>query len=350
MNQREMIRAATQLQQYWQLSLKRQQEAVVPLASVIKTYLKRLRDSEHLLSLARSHNLVLIEPSLEEKVLFNARSLRITLQDHEDTHYPKRHQFLLKDFYQDLLQLQQEFPEVRINWDESLLIVQTETIILEDVELGPFTIRLNWKQWAEEGSLICLRVIAEEPNTAELNDEVTHPHVREGELCPGNALSALYKAFDEGRLAEAFLIVHSVLTNYNSKSAYVRLDEWQGLPCYDCGHVMNPDDRSTCEGCENDYCSGCISSCSSCADSFCLSCLGTCSACNESCCGSCSVISSISEQALCRSCRETCPGCQSTVGPGDLHADSGLCHDCHSDDPESLTEEIVHETVPTAAS
>ena len=64
MTKKEMIRVATQLQDYWTFGLQRQQDAVVPLASVIKTYLKRLRNSERKLGLARSKNLELVRPSL----------------------------------------------------------------------------------------------------------------------------------------------------------------------------------------------------------------------------------------------------------------------------------------------
>lgn len=345
-----MIRVATKLQKQWQLGLQRQQEEEEPLSSVLHPYWKRLRTAEHLLSLAQSHGLHLIESALEEKVQYHARSLRITMQDHEATHFPRRRQFPLRDFYHDLQQLEQEFADLRVDWDESLLIVETEPIVLEDVELGYFSIRLNWKQWSEERTMACLRIVAEEPNTAELNDEITHPHVRDGELCAGNAQSPLHKALEEGRLAEAFLIVRSVLTTYNRNSAYVRLDEWQGIPCYDCGSVTNPDARSYCEGCEHDYCNTCITSCASCGDIRCLSCIGSCSACQENCCRSCSTPSALSDQELCRSCREVCPGCQSTVGPGDLQAETGLCPDCHVDEPESLTEEISHEALSPTAS
>jgi hypothetical protein len=349
MTQQERIRVALQFQKHWQLGQERQLQSVVSITTMIAMYLKRLRHSEDLFNLARSCNLHLIEPSLEEQTRFHARSLRITLQDQESGQQSVRRSFSLRDFYQDLVQLEQEFPAVRVNWEESQLIVETENIILADVELGHFSLRLNWKHWAQDQNLTCLKVVAEEPNTAELNDEISHPHVREGELCVGDALSALHKAFEEGRLAEAFLIVRAVLTNYNSKSAYVRLEEWQGIPCYDCGNVTNPEERNYCEGCEHDYCQDCISSCSSCGDSRCLSCLGECSVCNERCCGTCSETSTISDQAICRSCREVCPGCQGTVGPGDLHTETGLCPDCYVE-PDESSEETADETVETAAS
>jgi hypothetical protein len=349
MTHQERLRVALQLQKYWQLGQERQLQSVVPISTVIATYLKRLRHSEDLLSLARSRGLHLIEPLLEEKTQFHARSLRITLQDQESSQHTVRRSFALRDFYQDLVQLEQEFADVRVNWEESQLIVETEPIILGDVELGHFSLRLDWKQWAQDPILACLKVVAEEPNTAEMSDEISHPHVREGELCAGDALSALHKAFEEGRLAEGFLIVHAVLTNYNAKSAYVRLEEWQGIPCYDCGDVTNPDDRSYCDGCDHDYCQNCISCCSSCSDSRCLSCLGECSICNERCCATCSETSPISDQVICRSCREICPGCQGTVGASDLHAETGLCPDCHVETPEP-SEESLDEPVETAAS
>lgn len=348
MTQHERIRLAVVLRQCWLQGLQRQRDAVVTMASVISTYLKRLRVAEKELRLAHLHGLELIEPLLEDKVQFQARSLRITLQDRENNHFPTRHQFALRDFYQDLVQLEQEFPDVRVDWKASQLIVETEVIILEDVELGHFTLRLDWKRWGQDSSLNCLQVIAEEPNTSELSSDVTHPHVREGELCPGDASSALHKALVEGRLAEAFLIVRAVLTTYNSKSAYVRLDEWQGVPCYDCGSVTNPEDRTYCEGCEHDYCQTCGSSCSNCGNTRCLACLSECSVCQEGSCSNCSETSSISDQSICRSCREVCPGCQSTVGPGDLDSETGLCPVCVEDSTPS--EEIAHEAVPLAAS
>lgn len=349
MTQCEMIRLAKVLQHHWELGVHRQQQEVVPFAHVIGTYLKRLRHSEHLLNLARDHGLKLIEPELETKVMYQARCLRITLQDHESSHFPIRRQFFLRDFYQDLEQLNAEFADVRVSWDQTLLIVETESITLEGIELGHFTLRFNWTLWTQEATLGSLQVVAEEPNTAELNSEVTHPHVRDGELCTGDAQSALHKAFAEGRLAEAFLIIRAVLTNYNSKSAYVQLEEWHGVSCYECGHVSNPDERNYCEGCNRDYCQDCISCCNFCDNYRCPSCMEECSCCNDRYCSHC-LETSASDQQVCRNCRKICPKCQGIVGSENLDAETGLCADCEVDDPETPSEENVHEAVSIATS
>lgn len=267
------------------------------------------------------------------------------MQDLEGHQFPRRQLFPLREFYQDLVQLEEEFADVRVAWKDFELIVETENIILQDVELGPFTMRLNWDQWAREGNLKCLQVIAEEPNTSELIDGISHPHVREGELCSGEALMPLLKALQEGRLAEFFLIVRAVLTTYNARSAYVKLEDWHGNSCYDCGDVIDPDERSYCDDCQHDYCGNCSSSCSNCNESCCLSCLSECSTCQEPCCRSCSETTTVSEQLICRNCRVFCPGCHGTVGPGDLHAETGLCPDCHIP-----SEELSHVTLSSSAS
>lgn len=346
MLRRERVRLALSLQQAWQQGQQQKYDLVLPLSTIFQPYMKRLRAAENTLTKARQHGLGLIEPLLLDAVKSEARSLRITLQDHEGCHFPQRYPFPLRDFYRDLIQLEEEFPAVRVDWEESLLIVETDTIILEALELGHFTMRLNWDWWARHGNLDCLRVIAEEPHPSELNDEVPHPHVRSGELCSGEALPALEKSLREGRLAEFFLLAWAVLTNYNPASAYVRLDEWQGIPCYDCGEVINPEERSYCERCDHEYCSNCISSCSGCDAIRCHSCLTDCSVCQQPCCGNCLETSAVSEQQLCRHCQGTCPSCHTTIGPDDVHAETGLCPDCH----QNLNEENSDETVSTAVS
>ncbi|MFO0811579.1 MAG: hypothetical protein U0796_00060 [Gemmatales bacterium] len=346
MSTREMIRLAQKLQHYWLQSYEDQRESVVPITSVISSQLKRLRHAEHTLQLARSHHLTLIEPELQQKVISQACSLRITLQDLEGVHFPLLRSYRFRDFYQDLVQLHEEFPEVKVNWDDSVLIVVTDSITLKQVELGAFALHFHWKQWAEDSNLACLQVIAEEPNSPEQNEEVTHPHVREKELCSGDAHLSLQKAFAEGRLAEAFLIIRAVLTNYNPASAYVRLEEWHGSPCYDCGQYSHDEDCGYCHGCHHDYCHECIHSCSSCDESRCLSCLDSCSVCEDRCCSGCLELT-CTNHYVCRSCRETCPGCQQLYGPGELDAETRLCHDC-VDDTIAL-EESPDESLSTAA-
>jgi hypothetical protein len=346
MNIREMIRLAQKLQQQWQQAYENQRQSVLPITSVISRQLKLLRHAEHTLQQARSHHLTLIEPELQQKVISQACSLRITLQDLEGFHFPRQQSYRFRDFYQDLVQLHEEFPKVKVNWDDSVLIVVTDFITLNQVKLGAFSLQFHWKQWTEDPNLACLQVIAEEPNNPEQNEEVTHPHVRDKELCLGDAQLSLQKALEDGRIAEAFLIIRAVLNNYNPGSAYVRLEEWHGSPCYDCGQYSHDEDRSYCHVCHHDFCQECIHSCSSCDEFQCLNCMDSCSTCGDRCCSACLELT-CTDHSVCRSCRETCPGCQQLYGPGELDAETRLCHDC-VDDTVPL-EESSDESLSTAA-
>jgi hypothetical protein len=347
MEHRERLRLAGRLQQQWQRGLERQLEALTTLTDTIRPYLKRLQRAEQRWELAREHGFSLSEPMLQEQVRDQARSLRITLQDLETGHYPSRQEFTLSDFYQDLVQLEEEFPEVSVNWDTNQLMVVTDPIVLEDINLGPFCLRLNWNEWTIGQDLHSLEVIADEPNTAELNTEVTHPHVRSGELCSGDAQYALQKALQQGRLAEAFLLIRAVLSEYNPGSAYVKLENWHGTACNNCGSSVIDDDRSYCEACENDYCTYCCDNCGNCGACRCLGCLESCSACDERFCPGC-LSTTVTEQSICRSCRVRCPKCREFYGPGDLSDETGLCENC-DDEPieESIDDDVSTATAAT---
>ena len=67
-----------------------------------------------------------------------------------------------------------------------------------------------------------------------------------------------------GRICDFFLLVRSVLTCYNPDSAYVSLDNWHGVSCYECGYTTCPDDLSYCTTCDRDFCSDCASYCRRC--------------------------------------------------------------------------------------
>jgi len=340
MTQRERWRLAVRLQQHWQRGLERQWEALPSLTEALSQPLRRLRDAERLLNFALDHELTLSCPLLQERVTQQLRLLRLAVQELETDHFPARQQFVLRDFYFDLVQLEDEFPEVRIDWDQHLLIVVTDPITLNDIALGPFSVRLNWVEWTQQQSLQALQVITDEPNAAEQNPDIIHPHVRDGELCSGDAQEALLKALQQGRLSEAFLLIRAVLTHYNPRSAYVSLENWYGTSCHNCGDNVSDDDRSYCEDCERDFCPSCSDCCVSCGSCRCLSCLDNCAACDERCCPGCLEQTS-TDQLLCQSCRASCPGCHQLYSSDDLDDETGLCHDCHN----TPVEESTHATL-----
>jgi hypothetical protein len=196
-----------------------------------------------------------------------------------------------RDIAADLAALEQEFVEVELNLQEKKLSVLTSPIELQETYLGPFRILLHWD---EIGQGPCYEVIAEDPQPADANDDVTHPHVSGETLCEGEGLTAIRKAIAQGRLLDFFTLVKQILETYNPDSAYVALSRWNGgRDCYDCG-------TSTSE--EESWC------CSRCSESVCDSCRNSCEACDETLCGGCSTSCQECSGIFCRGCLEFRPG------------------------------------------
>ena len=191
-----------------------------------------------------------------------------------------------------------------------ILLVATEPITLEEISLGVFEIRLNLENLGRHSrSHSPYEVVARQPNPATCNDAVTHPHVRDNELCEGDAAIPLRAALAEGRLCDFFMLVRSVLQTYNPHSPHVALDKWHGHPCHDCNDLM--DDTSYCQACDHDFCESCISYCRCCDDTRCLNCLDECPQCDARTCTSCMDDCGACGKPCCRDCLEdgTCPSC-----------------------------------------
>ena len=142
---------------------------------------------------------------------------------------------------EELTQVQQEFGDLEFNKAEDTISVVTEPITLEDVYLGPFRIQLELNKLSELYQGGAYHVIALEPNLAATDASVTHPHVSNDRLCEGDGYAAIRAALEQGRLCDFFTLVRSILNTYSPDSPYVRLDEWDSTPCYECGYVMNSD-------------------------------------------------------------------------------------------------------------
>ena len=214
------------------------------------------------------------------------------------------------EIYRDLTALQEEFDDVEAHLEEHELVVTTDCIVLDDIELGAFEIHLDWQRL---GSSHPYRIVARDPNPAAQSTEITHPHVQSETLCEGDGHAAIQAALAQGRLYDLFLLVSQVLHTYARGSAYAELDNWNGILCRDCGTTMSPDDsygcqrcgselcddcRQSCAGCEESYCSGCLSQCPECEMDFCRGCMTACPGCDRKICGSCM------EDDLCLRCRE----------------------------------------------
>ena len=136
-----------------------------------------------------------------------------------------------------------EFERFDYDAKQQTLSITTEPIRLENVYLGEFSIQLHIDRLSQvPRRRNVYRIVAEDPHPATSNDSVTHPHVRDEELCAGDATAAINAALETGRICDFFLLVRSVLMTYNGHSPYVPLAEWNGRACNDCGYVTDSDD------------------------------------------------------------------------------------------------------------
>jgi len=215
----------------------------------------------------------------------------------------------VSNVYRDILALYDEFEGVDIDLGTHELCVTTDEIVLEDLNLGAFQIRLDWHRL---GVSSVYRVVALDPHPPTRRNDVTHPHVQDEHLCEGGGRSAIRVALAECRLHDFFLLVSQLLNTYGQGSAFVELDDWDGVPCADCGTSVSDDDRYYCHHCDDPLCDGCSLPCNGCGDYFCSDCVSQCAACGCE---------------FCSSCLEECPVCHD-VFCKDCRVD-GLCKTCH---------------------
>jgi hypothetical protein len=242
----------------------------------------------------------------------------------------KREAAPLASWLADVRQLEDEFSEFEVKWQDKVVRAVTEPITLGEVELGPFAIDLHWDRLGTTKGVYCFDIVALEPNPAQGRDDVVHPHVMKTDLCAGDATVPVQRALDDGRFPEAFLMIRAVLTTYNRGSPYVSIEQWSGVPCSDCGCRVGDEERYSCEGCDNDSCDRCAGSCDRCMSSRCSQCLSDCDLCHSSCCSGC-LETTADERRICSRCFATCV-CGGRV-PKDLIEDR-LCPDCQPSEEE----------------
>ncbi|MCC9601037.1 hypothetical protein LOC67_10815 [Stieleria sp. JC731] len=209
--------------------------------------------------------------------------------------------------FHEIRALRQEFDDVVIQRSTKQLRCRTEEIVLESVYLGRFEIVLRWDRINDTRPYEVLSVA---PGNG-TRDGTTHPHVQGDTLCEGDGATAIKRALQEGRLYDFFSIVDRILKTYNAASAYVSLDDWDGVTCRCCGDTVDSDDLSRCTKCETELCDDCSTSCDSCSDRFCSECIGTCAGCHNYCCHYCGKSCDECDECFCDSC---------------LH--EGMCDDC----------------------
>ena len=214
-----------------------------------------------------------------------------------------------RDIFADLLALNTEFDEVQIDIPNTTVAVETDRIVLRKIDLGPFRIALDWSNLSRHRPY---QVIAQDPNPAASSSETTHPHVRDSYLCEGDGRCAIRNALQQGRLLDFFVLVRQVLETYSPDTAYVKLTDWDGRNCSDCGRLVGDDDCHCCERCGDEVCSECATSCTDCFEHFCSYHAGTCGSCDKPFCNRCLAACQACGGKFCKECldEKKCPTCR----------------------------------------
>lgn len=233
-----------------------------------------------------------IRPRLEQALRELHASLTQTLTDqNRKPSVP----LSLRELHAELVGLYGEFPNTDYNLRRKTISVITDSIMLEDIYLGSFCIELHV---GSAGSGLSYSVIATDPNPAGNDEDVTHPHVRDNCLCEGEGTVPIRSALEEGRLGDFFQIVDQILQTYNSGSAYVAMDEWQGVSCAACGEYVSDDERTSCSRTSDTLCYECAVTCPDCDQDFCPDLVERCERCEDNFCERCL------EKGMCHACRK----------------------------------------------
>lgn len=231
------------------------------------------------------------------------------------------------DIFAELKQIEQEFGGFKFDFELPSISVISRPVVLDDIELGPFEIKLLIEDICRLHTESPYRVIALEPNTAAANPDVTHPHVSCERLCEGDGYVSIARSLEQGRLFDFFSIIENILHTYNPDSPYVSLADWSGVPCYDCGYTISDEEAYYCEQCDRDFCDSCVVYCCSCDLPVCHSCSVECPDCG---------------QIFCRSCTAACTECSQIHCRGCL-GDEKICNECTNERKENEHEEQTQE-------
>lgn len=229
----------------------------------------------------------------------------------------------------ELVAITKDFDDVEFLPRPDLLCAVTPPVELENVELGRFRIELELGRLPQTN---CLRVLALDPNPADSDSSVTHPHVRYQRLCAGDGDAPLRRALEQRRLYDACVLVRQILQSYGPDSAYVTLDRWHGSSCEDCGSYLPAEESTYCQACESNVCFDCSSCCERCHSSFCCGCLSDCPSCGHT---------------TCHNCQEACAGCRREVCLDCRHPQD--CELCHEQEESVPTSEITENVTADAA-
>jgi len=296
--------------------------------------------------LARAADLSLIVPQLRAEVVARLNAVFRQVEQLQ-SEYDRPH-VRVPDFGEwlaEVRQLEAEFGDVQVRWSDTAIRVTTEPVVLEGVYLGAFRDRFRLGSLRSIAGDAVFRRYRPRPTPGRLPGRCRPPHVRDGVLCSGDAQGPLGRALAAGRLADAFLLIRSVLLTYNPHSPHVALDEWSGFACAECGYRVDDDDRSNCEACGVDLCESCSGCCAVCGETRCSQCTQSCDACQAACCRGC-LETTDAGRSVCPECVPHCPRCSAAIsatkrlGPAQLCSSHQEEHDTDDNDAIDTSESV----------
>lgn len=296
-------------------------------AEQVSHYLHAFSSELKLMLVAGSKGWEAAEHQMKDRAARSLRMLCVSAKDlqtrFEVTPIPPRRSSVA-DLLEELKQLRQEFAEVELDLRSKTISVVTGDIELSGEHLGPFQIELRLERMRTHPDISAFAVEALEPHPAASSDDIVHPHVQAQHLCAGEATVPIAHALADRRLCDAFLAIRAVLETYNPASAYIRLEEWSGTSCQDCGRITDEDNLYRCEQCDARVCDRCYTYCDICDATVCRSCLET---------------DAVSRRQCCPHCRRRCGQCARVVDVDNFHEELELCPGCRDEAEQSNEQE-----------
>jgi hypothetical protein len=326
------------------------QDGIHDFLSGLEHCQRALREARRRVDMARQLRLTRVMTDLQAAVLICVRDLYDSAADAaRNLARPTPTAPSLRFLLEELRQIEADFGNLTIDWQTKAINVTTEPITLKDVYLGPFEIRFFWERLTRTTDDFCFDVVALDPHPPDASEDVTHPHVKRSKLCPGAAKKPLENALEQGRLADGFTLVRSVLVTYNPNSPHAALEEWSGARCHDCQCALPEDDRNFCEACSRDYCQDCASFCWSCDCLRCTHCLELCQVCQRGSCQSCLALTQASRRRCCTDCRRVCSDCEAVFARDEQEQGTSLCPACRSVAPPAPGDASTTEPMPNTS-
>lgn len=260
--------------------------------------------------------------------------------------------------------------ELESSWTNRLNSVGPHVIIsgcspditIEDITLGEFCMELHLLAITQhQVSIIDMSrmnhgkivLSAIDPNPAEKDSGVTHPHISGDIPCLGDYSLPVESAIQRGCMSDVFDLLLSFLNSYSPSGAYVSINEWDspGLSCTSCDTELSSSEAYWCEDCNACLCEECIyycghCDCNFCGDHFSMG-FGICDKCFENeytCCPQCGCCYLVSEHGVicagcgdnyCDDCVSGCDECNKQFCSACLNVcdicHEKFCNNCYSD-------------------